>query len=67
MTHLCLFSGSEEGRDHPGRRRGVHHDREEDPRPRRQPSLPHQSSLLLSGSFPLIDMNETFPCLGYFP
>jgi hypothetical protein len=42
----------------------VHHDREEDPRPRRQPSLPNQSSLLLSGSFPLIDMNETFPSLG---
>jgi hypothetical protein len=45
-----MFSGSEEGRDHPGWRRGVHHDREEDPCPRRQPSLPHQSSLLLSGS-----------------
>ena len=38
--------GPEEGRDRAGRRRRVHHDREEDPRPRRQPPLPHITPLL---------------------
>ena len=38
--------GLEEGRDRAGRRRRVHHDREEDPRPRRQPPLPHITPLL---------------------
>ena len=39
--------GVEERRDRSGRRRRVHHDREEDPGARRKPSIPHFTSLLL--------------------
>ena len=45
--HYVLCAGAEEGCDHPGRRRGVHDDREEDSRSGGQPSLPHQSALVL--------------------
>jgi len=41
--------GPEEGRDHSGRRRRVHHDGKEDPGPGRQPSIPHLPSLVLPG------------------
>ena len=57
-----VCAGAEEGCDHPGRRRGVHDDREEDSRSGGQPSLPHQSALVLPNQRQV----NIFSCLFMF-